>query len=180
MGKDKERSVICDREDEIAAFIPKEYWSVEAECHAGSGKKTFTASFHADENGGKNIESKAEAERIEQLVKKNGLKVVEVKRSERTRKAPLPFTTSTMQQEASKVLNFSTQKSMMTAQNLYEDGYISYLRTDSTRISHEAQAAANEDISEVISEANIWQKEQVLRRTTRRFRMPMKPYVPRT
>ncbi len=138
--------IICDREDEIAAFIPREYWSVDAQCHAGSGKKSFTAAFYADEEGKKTIDTKAEAERIESVLKKNGLKVKEVKRSERTRKAPLPFTTSTMQQEASKVLNFSTQKSMRTAQSLYEDGYISYLRTDSTRVSDEAQAMATEYI----------------------------------
>ncbi|MCR4585179.1 MAG: type I DNA topoisomerase [Lachnospiraceae bacterium] len=156
--------IICDREDEIAAFIPKEYWSVEAKCHSGNGKKTFTASFFADEDGKKSIDTKAEAERIEKLVKKTGLKVKEIKRSERSRKAPLPFTTSTMQQEASKVLNFSTQKSMRTAQSLYEDGYISYLRTDSTRISDEAQAAAAEYIgshygSEYLAEGTAAKKD---------------------
>ncbi|MCR5251207.1 MAG: type I DNA topoisomerase [Lachnospiraceae bacterium] len=138
--------IICDREEEIAAFIPKEYWTVEAGFTAGNGKKSFTASFYSDENGKKTIDSKAEAERIEQMLKGAEFELKDIRRGERTRKAPLPFTTSTMQQEASKALNYSTLKTMRTAQSLYEDGYISYLRTDSTRISEEALAAAHEYI----------------------------------
>ncbi len=138
--------IICDREDEIAAFIPKEYWSLEAILKAGSGKKSFTASFYSDENGKKTIDSKAEADRIEALLQGAEFTIQEVKRGERTRKTPLPFTTSTLQQEASKALNFSTQKTMRTAQTLYEDGYISYLRTDSTRVSEEAQVMAHDYI----------------------------------
>lgn len=137
--------IICDREEEIAAFIPREYWSVEVQFTAG-GKKSFTASFASDENGKKTIDSRQEAERIEKLLKGADFEISDLKRGERTRKAPLPFTTSTLQQEASKALNFSTQKTMRTAQSLYEDGYISYLRTDSTRVSDEAVNAAYEYI----------------------------------
>ncbi|MBR5421327.1 MAG: type I DNA topoisomerase [Lachnospiraceae bacterium] len=144
--------IICDREEEIAAFIPKEYWTVDAEFNAG-GKKSFTAAFYSDENGKKTIDSKAEAERIEKLLKGASFEIKEIKRGERTRKSPLPFTTSTLQQEASKALNFSTQKTMRTAQSLYEDGYISYLRTDSTRISEEAQAASRDYIIRNFGEA---------------------------
>ena len=138
--------IICDREDEIAAFIPKEYWTVEAELAAGKGKKSFRAAFYCDENGVKTIDSAAEADRIEKALKGAKFSLKEMKRGERTRKAPLPFTTSTLQQEASKVLNFSTQKTMRTAQTLYEDGYITYLRTDSTRISDEALKSSHEYI----------------------------------
>ncbi len=138
--------IICDREEEIAAFIPREYWSVEAQFSAGNSKKTFTASFYSDENGKKTIDSRAEAEAIEAKLKGATFEIKEVKHGERTRKAPLPFTTSTLQQEASKTLNFSTLKTMRTAQTLYEDGYISYLRTDSTRVSEEALASSREYI----------------------------------
>ncbi len=145
--------IICDREDEIAAFIPKEYWTIEAQFNAGAGKKSFIASFYSDENGKKTIDSRAEAEEIEKKLKGAKFEIKEIKRGERTRKAPLPFTTSTLQQEASKTLNYSTSKTMRTAQTLYEDGYISYLRTDSTRISDEALAASKEYIVNNFGEA---------------------------
>ncbi len=139
--------IICDREEEIAAFIPREYWTIEAQFGAGSSKKSFTAAFYSDENGKKTIDSRAEAEAIEKKLKDAKFEIKEVKHGERTRKAPLPFTTSTLQQEASKALNYSTSKTMRTAQSLYEDGYISYLRTDSTRVSDEALAASKEYIT---------------------------------
>ena len=139
--------IICDREEEIAAFIPREYWTIEAQFGAGSSKKSFTAAFYSDENGKKTIDSRAEAEAIEKKLKGAKFEIKEVKHGERTRKAPLPFTTSTLQQEASKALNYSTSKTMRTAQSLYEDGYISYLRTDSTRVSDEALAASKEYIT---------------------------------
>ena len=145
--------IICDREEEIAAFIPKEYWTIEAQFNAGTGKKSFIASFYSDENGKKTIDSRAEAEEIEKKLQGAKFEIKEIKRGERTRKAPLPFTTSTLQQEASKTLNYSTSKTMRTAQTLYEDGYISYLRTDSTRISDEALAASKEYIINNFGEA---------------------------
>jgi len=156
--------IICDREEEIAAFIPTEYWTIDAKLHAGKSKKGFDASFYCDENGKKSVDSKAEADRIEKKLKGADYKVKEVKRGERTRKSPLPFTTSTLQQEASKTLNFSTQKTMRVAQGLYEDGYISYLRTDSTRVSEEAKAAAFAYITETFGKeypiANPAQKKE--------------------
>ena len=156
--------IICDREEEIAAFIPTEYWTIDAKLHAGKSKKGFDASFYCDENGKKSIDSKAEADRIENKLKNAEYKVTEIKRGERSRKSPLPFTTSTLQQEASKTLNFSTQKTMRVAQGLYEDGYISYLRTDSTRVSDEAQKAAYDYILETFGKeypvANPTQKKE--------------------
>ena len=114
--------------------------------------------------------------------------VSEVKKGERTKKAPLPFTTSTLQQEASKVLNFSTQKTMRLAQQLYEGvdvkgsgtvGLITYLRTDSTRISEEAQNAAAEYISATlrrrITKPSVRQKRQTAIRSRMRMRRSVPP-----
>ncbi|MCQ2522281.1 MAG: type I DNA topoisomerase [Lachnospiraceae bacterium] len=147
--------IIADREDEIAAFIPKEYWTVDA--LFGSGKKSFVAHYISDEDGKKTIDSGAEAEAIENALKAASYKIKEAKHGERLKKQPLPFTTSTLQQEASKVLNFSTSKTMRIAQQLYEGveikgqgtvGVITYLRTDSTRVSDEAVLAAKNFINE--------------------------------
>lgn len=148
--------IICDREDEVNAFIPEEYWTLDADLKAEGEKKTMTAKYYGS-HGKKNvIKNKEEVENIQAQVQKESMVVEEVKKGERSKKAPLPFTTSTLQQEASKVLNFSTQKTMRLAQQLYEGvdikgngavGIITYLRTDSTRISEEAIAQAKEYIT---------------------------------
>ncbi|MBQ7507402.1 MAG: type I DNA topoisomerase [Lachnospiraceae bacterium] len=143
--------MICDREEEINAFIPEEYWTIETSLTAKGEKKKILARLSGDGNGKLEIKNKEEAEKIEKTLKKSVFTVTEVKRTEREKKAPLPFTTSTLQQEASKRLNFSTQKTMRLAQQLYEGvelkgegtvGLITYLRTDSTRVSDEAKAGA--------------------------------------
>ncbi|MBR4574816.1 MAG: type I DNA topoisomerase [Lachnospiraceae bacterium] len=150
--------MICDREDEVAAFIPEEYWTVDALLGAKGEKKPLTAHFTGDEEGKIAISSEKEKDQITDYIKKEKFEILEVKKGERTRKSPLPFTTSTLQQEAGKVLNFSTQKTMRLAQQLYEGidikgegtiGIITYLRTDSTRISDEAVTAAKEYITNV-------------------------------
>ena len=147
--------MICDREDEINAFIPEEYWTFDASFKVDGEKKPLIAGFYGDKNGKLTVRTGEEAEAIRKECEKAAYKVYEVKNGKRTRKPPLPFTTSTMQQEGSAVLNFSTQKTMRIAQQLYEGvdikgegtvGLISYLRTDSTRISEEAQSAAAEYI----------------------------------
>lgn len=155
--------IICDREDEINAFIPEEYWSLDAVLNVKGEKKPITAKYYGTQGKGKNasagerveIHSKAEADAIMKSLKGAAYQVTEVKKGERVKKAPLPFTTSTLQQEASKVLNFSTQKTMRLAQQLYEGvdikgegtiGLITYLRTDSTRVSEEAQVMAHDFI----------------------------------
>lgn len=148
--------IICDREEEINAFIPEEYWTLDANLQGDREKKPLLAKFHGDESGKITITSKEQLDQILQQLENTGFEVADVKKSERIKKAPLPFTTSTLQQEASKVLNFTTQKTMRLAQQLYEGidikgsgtvGIITYLRTDSTRISEEAAIHAKEYIS---------------------------------
>lgn len=147
--------IIGDREDEINAFIPEEYWTLEADFKIPGEKKTLTAKFYGKEKQKMAISSREELDQILKELDGVSYQVADVKRGERTKKAPLPFTTSTLQQEAAKNLNFSTQKTMRLAQQLYEGvdikgngtvGLISYLRTDSTRISEEADAMAREFI----------------------------------
>ncbi len=152
--------IIADREEEINAFIPEEYWTLDATIRVEGEKKPLTASFYGKDKK-MTIHSKEEMDQIVREIENEKFFVDEVKVSERLKKAPLPFTTSTLQQEASKVLNFATQKTMRIAQQLYEGvdikgsgtvGIITYLRTDSTRISEEADAAARAYIREVYGE----------------------------
>lgn len=149
--------IICDREEEINAFIPEEYWTLDAKINIKGEKKTITAKFYGDENGKIDIHSQEEMDGILKEINGKPLVVDSVKKSVRSKKAPLPFTTSTLQQEASKTLNFSTQKTMRLAQQLYEGvdiegvgtaGIITYLRTDSTRVAQEAETAAREYVTE--------------------------------
>ena len=142
--------IIGDREDEINAFIPQEYWTMDAELQIPGEKKPLIAHFYGTSKK-LAIESSAQLEEIKAALSDEKYIVEEVKKGERTKKAPTPFTTSTLQQEAANALNFSTQKTMRLAQQLYEGveikgsgtvGLITYLRTDSTRISDEADAAA--------------------------------------
>ena len=149
--------IIADREEEIAAFIPEEYWTLDADFTIPGERKPLTARFYGTEKEKKTIHSKEELDTITKKLEGAKYQVAEVKKGERTKKAPVPFTTSTLQQEASKVLNFSTQKTMRVAQQLYEGvdvkgsgtvGIITYLRTDSTRISDEADASARAYVEE--------------------------------
>ena len=149
--------IICDREEEINAFIPEEYWTLDASFKVDGEKKPMLAKYYGTTEEKKTISSKEELEEIKQSLNQAEYKVSSVKTGERVKKAPLPFTTSTLQQEASKVLNFSTQKTMRLAQQLYEGvdikgngtvGIITYLRTDSTRVSEEAEAAAKTFVTE--------------------------------
>ena len=149
--------IICDREDEINAFIPEEYWTLDAKLKADGERKPLTAKFHGDENGKLAITCREKADRIMDEIRGERFEVLEVKMGERVKKAPLPFTTSTLQQEASKTLNFPISKTMRIAQQLYEGvdvkgqgtvGLITYLRTDSVRISDEADADARAYIAQ--------------------------------
>lgn len=153
--------IICDREEEINAFIPEEYWTLDASLAVEGEKKPLLAKFHGDENGKLTVSSREEMDRIMDELRQEDFRVLEVKKGERVKRAPLPFTTSTLQQEASKALNFPISKTMRIAQQLYEGvdikgqgtvGLITYLRTDSVRISDEADAQAREYIGQAYGE----------------------------
>ena len=143
--------IICDREEEIDAFIPEEYWGLDAYFTVDGEKKPLKAKYYGTPDRRVALADESAVEAVKKDCEGAAFKIADLKRGERIRKAPLPFTTSTLQQEASKVLNFSTQKTMRLAQQLYEGvdikgngtvGVITYLRTDSTRISEEAEAMA--------------------------------------
>ena len=163
--------IICDREDEINAFIPEEYWSLEGEFQVKGEKKPLTAKFYGTDKK-LPIRNRQEMDEILKSLEDCKYEITEVKKGERIKNAPLPFTTSTLQQEAAKTLNFSTQKTMRLAQQLYEGvdvkgsgtvGLISYLRTDSTRISEEADAAARTYISEQYGQNYVSQTEKTVK-----------------
>ena len=160
--------LIADRDEEINAFIPEEYWTLLADLSVAGTKKLCEAHLHSKHGEKIEIHSEKEMQAILQDLEGASYTVSEVKKSERQKKAPLPFTTSTLQQEASKQLNFATQKTMRIAQQLYEGveikgsgtvGLISYLRTDSTRISDEADAAARTYIASAYGEQYLGQEE---------------------
>lgn len=149
--------MICDRENEIDAFIPEEYWTMEASLNIKGEKKPLVAKFYGDRNGKIDIKNAAQMQKILDEVKNSGFSIESVKKSEKIKKSPLPFTTSTLQQEAAKTLNMSTKRTMNIAQQLYEGvdikgrgtvGLITYLRTDSTRVADEAKTASKDYISE--------------------------------
>lgn len=156
--------IIADREEEIDQFIPEEYWTLDAVLKVKGEKRPLTAKFYGTKDGKKTIGSKEELDQIIEKIEEEEFKVEEIKKSERTKKSPLPFTTSTLQQEASKALNFATQKTMRIAQQLYEGidikgngtvGVITYLRTDSTRVSDEAEQNVREYIAGVYGESYV-------------------------
>ncbi|MCR4629603.1 MAG: type I DNA topoisomerase [Clostridium sp.] len=147
--------MICDREDEINSFIPEEYWTVDADL--AEGRKKLTAHYYGRDGKKYVPASKEEVDGIKKELEHADFTVSEVKNGVRSKKPPLPFTTSTLQQVAASNLNFSTSKTMRLAQQLYEGvevkglgtiALITYLRTDSTRISAEADAAGRRYISE--------------------------------
>ena len=155
--------IICDREEEINSFIPEEYWSLDGEFKVHGEKKPLKAKFYGTDKK-LPIHNKQEMDEVLKELEDAEYEISEVKKGERIKNAPLPFTTSTLQQEAAKTLNFSTQKTMRLAQQLYEGidvkgngtvGVITYLRTDSTRISHEADEAARAYIGQQYGESYV-------------------------
>ena len=150
--------IITEREDEIKSFVPQEYWTLDAQLIDDDGEQLY-AKFFGDKTGKLKIENAEEAQKIEADIKGGNFKVVSVKHIEKQKMPAPPFTTSTLQQEASKRLGFQTQKIMRIAQELYEglnlgpefggvQGLITYMRTDSLRISEVAQDSAREFIEE--------------------------------
>ena len=147
--------LIVDRENEIENFIPEEYWNIYADLKDEKSKKQFEVRFYGKNGKKQEIHSKEEIDQILKTIEKAKYTVSEVKKGEKKRNPAPPFTTSTMQQEASRKLGFTLKKTMSVAQGLYEGvkiaekgtvGLITYMRTDSTRISEEARAAAKTQI----------------------------------
>ena len=154
--------ILVERENEIAAFVPVEYWTIEAELQNADGK-SFTVRFYGDENGKLKLSNEADAQAVLNAINKGEFTVQSVKRAEKQKLPAPPFTTSTLQQEASYKLGFQSARTMRVAQELYEginvgsehggvQGLITYMRTDSLRISDEAQSAAKEFIVEKYGE----------------------------
>lgn len=147
--------LVVDRENEIRAFVPEEYWTLDAKMLAPSSRKAFVASFVGDETGKVKITNKEQSDMYLARLENAEYTAVSVKKGVRNRQPAPPFTTSTLQQEASRKLNYQAKKTMKIAQELYEGveiqgigstGLITYMRTDSLRISEEARAAGNEFI----------------------------------
>lgn len=160
--------LICDRDEEIENFIPKEYWTIESELKTEKGKK-FIAKFYGDTKGKIELNSKEETQQVVDAVIKTGFEVKSVKKGTRVKNPPAPFTTSTMQQEASKLLNFGSQKTMRIAQQLYEGvdikgegtvGLVSYIRTDSVRIADEAYEEVKGYITDTFGDNYIKERRQ--------------------
>ncbi len=156
--------IICDREEEINAFIPEEYWTLEAMLDIPGEKKPLIAKYHGNGDKKAPIRNEEELQAVLKRLEGASYQITDKKTGERVKKAPLPFTTSTLQQEASKVLNFSTRKTMQVAQQLYEGidikgngtvGVITYLRTDSTRVSEEAAQSAKKYIEKTYGSAYV-------------------------
>ena len=147
--------LVVDRENEICAFVPEEYWTLDAKMLAPSSRKAFNATFVGDETGKVKITNKEQSDMYLARLHNAEYTAVSVKKGVRNRQPAPPFTTSTLQQEASRKLNFQAKKTMKVAQELYEGveiqgigavGLITYMRTDSLRISEEARAAGNDFI----------------------------------
>ncbi|MCV9887647.1 type I DNA topoisomerase [Metabacillus halosaccharovorans] len=147
--------LIIDRENEIKAFVPEEYWSIEGQFL--KGQKEFEASFYGINGEKKALNTESEVKEVLEIIKENKFTVEKVTKKERKRNPAVPFTTSTLQQEAARKLNFRAKKTMMIAQQLYEGidlgkegtvGLITYMRTDSTRISETAQSEASHYITD--------------------------------
>jgi DNA topoisomerase-1 len=163
--------LICDREDEIEAFEPKEYWSITALLSKFGKKDRFEAKFHGKQGGKIEVENEEQAKKIYDEIENSEFKVVDLKKSERRRSPAPPFTTSTLQQEASRRFGFPASKTMMVAQMLYEGidlggkqgvtGLVTYIRTDSVRISDNAQNQALEYIKGNFGDEYVPKKKRV-------------------
>lgn len=159
--------LIVDREQEIRAFKPEEYWTLDAKFTAPSSKRAFAASFVGDETGKIKVETKEQSDAILERLDGAAYKVTSVKKGTRRRQPAPPFTTSTLQQEGSRKLGFQGKRTMKTAQELYEGmeikgygamGLITYMRTDSLRISEEARGEGNAYIAETFGKEYLPEK----------------------
>ena len=162
--------IICDREQEIMDFVPEEYWSITAHLHEKNSKKNFDAKYYGEDGKKRELRSEADAKSVLDRIEGAAFTVSELKTGEKTRHAAPPFTTSSMQQEAARKLGFTTKRTMMVAQQLYEGidiggkgpvGLISYIRTDSVRVAKEAQDAAITYIGKRFGERYVPEKPNV-------------------
>jgi len=162
-------SIICDREQEINDFVPEEYWNITAKLKVQGSRKPLEAKFYGMD--GKKLDVHDEKTANDIIARSgNEFTVSDVKTSEKSRHAPAPFTTSSMQQEAARKLGFTTKLTMLIAQQLYEGveihgkgttGLITYIRTDSVRIADEAQKAALEYISDTYGKDYVPNKPNI-------------------
>ncbi|MBR3178627.1 MAG: type I DNA topoisomerase [Clostridia bacterium] len=159
--------IICDREEEINDFVPEEYWVITAKLN---GAKLFEARYYGEQGKKRDVHNEAEANEIKNRVTGASFVVTECKTADKRKHAPAPFTTSGLQQDASRKLGFTTKRTMMVAQQLYEGvelgkrgpvGLISYIRTDSVRIANEAQDAARAFIGETYGEKYVPEKPNI-------------------
>ncbi len=169
--------IICDREKEIQDFKPEEYWTLKGDFHSEKiakpgAKSLFEASLYGLKNKKLEPKSQEEMDKILSDLEKASFQVDKIQKGQRKRNAPAPFTTSTLQQEASRKLNFSTKKTMMLAQQLYEGvdikgegslALVTYIRTDSTRVSNEAQNTARSNIESRYGKEYVPSKPNVYR-----------------
>ncbi len=164
--------MICDRENAILSFIPEEYYTLDVQLAVPGQKKPLTAHFQSLGGIRSQMNGTKERDRVLDAIAGAAYSVADITTNRREKKSPLPFTTSTLQQEASKTLNFPIQKTMRIAQQLYEGvdirgegtvGLITYLRTDSTRVSDEAREAAASFIRESYGEAYLGSGEKTAR-----------------
>lgn len=164
--------LVCDREREIEAFVPVEYWSITATLTPKDKYHPFDAKLHLKDGEKLEIHSKEEADSILNALQGAEYKIVSIKKSEKKRNPAAPFITSTLQQEASRKLNFTARRTMMIAQQLYEGidigqgsvGLITYMRTDSTRVAKEAQEEARDYISKTYGVSYMPDKPRQLSR----------------
>ena len=138
--------LIVDKEREIRNFIPEDYYLMYAKLQRS--EDIVLAKFYGDINGKIELKDKKQVDSIIKKIDNKEYKIIDIKKSERRKNPPFPFTTSSMQQEASRKLGFGVKKTMMVAQRLYEAGYITYMRTDSIRLSDDARKMAKEYINE--------------------------------
>lgn len=162
--------MICDREEEIDSFVSQEYWSIISKLAKPKVNPSFEARFHGTGNEKLELTNEEQVNAILKEIEKSSYVVQKVKEQEKKRAAAAPFITSTMQQEASRKLGYTTKRTMMVAQQLYEGidikghgsvGLITYMRTDSTRISSEAQNEARDYVTKKYGEAYIPQTPRV-------------------
>lgn len=180
--------LICDKEEEILNFTPKEYWSVEAILTEQTSKKNFTAKYFGENNKETELSNESEANKITKDIENSDFVVEKIKKSEVKRNPQPPFTTSTMQQDASGKFNFQAAKTMQIAQTLYEGvnlggkigtiGLITYMRTDSLRISEGAQAEMAQVISETYGEDYVCKRQYKAKKNAQDAHEAIRPTSP--